>query len=320
LTFKSIGSSYACTGSTNWIVNTKITVDTQDYIVKQNETLNLTINPGQQVKVTSVPVEPAGKNCSNSDTPVESTNTTKVKSLRNGDNVPTIQAFSSQTSVEQYLRNYVSNGKINIGAKDIIYLFEIGQSNPSNSGFDLQDNVFLVSVSDPTPTPLPTYTYSIWASSTTPAQIANDSRAIEVGVKFKSDVDGYITGIRFYKGSGNTGTHIGNLWTSSGQKLATATFTNETATGWQQVNFAQPVPITANTVYIASYHTSRGYYAANQRYFETAGVDSPPLRFLRNGESGGNGVYKYGATSSFPTDTYRSSNYWIDVVFINSYL
>ena len=157
--------------------------------------------------------------------------------------------------------------------------------------------------------------YSLWNETVTPAITAKpDRNAVELGVKFKSDVNGYITGIRFYKGSGNTGTHVGNLWTSSGQRLATATFTNETATGWQQVNFAQPVPITANTVYVASYHTSVGYYAINEGFFANASIDNPPLRFLRDGESGGNGVYKYG-TSGFPNQTYRSSNYWVDVVF-----
>jgi hypothetical protein len=156
---------------------------------------------------------------------------------------------------------------------------------------------------------------SIWNDTATPAVVAKpDNRAVELGVKFKSDIDGYITGIRFYKGTSNTGTHVGNLWTSSGQQLATATFTNETASGWQQVNFAQPVPITANTVYVASYHTNVGYYSINEGYFATASVDSPPLHFLRDGVSGGNGVYKYGS-SGFPSQTYRSSNYWVDVVF-----
>ena len=79
-------------------------------------------------------------------------------------------------------------------------------------------------------------------------------------MKFRSDSSGYITGIRFYKASTNTGTHVGNLWTSTGTRLATATFTSETASGWQQVNFATPVAITANTVYVASYHTNVGHY------------------------------------------------------------
>ena len=92
--------------------------------------------------------------------------------------------------------------------------------------------------------------------------LAADPNAVSLGVKFRSDVNGFITGIRFYKGSANTGTHVGSLWTSGGQLLATATFTNETASGWQQANFATPVAITANTVYVASYHAPNGGYAA----------------------------------------------------------
>ncbi|WP_035139885.1 DUF4082 domain-containing protein [Fischerella sp. PCC 9605] len=156
---------------------------------------------------------------------------------------------------------------------------------------------------------------TIWSSSTTPANpSASDPNAVELGVKFRSDLNGYITGIRFYKGSTNTGTHTGTLWSSSGQKLATATFTNETASGWQQVNFANPVPITANTVYVASYYAPNGRYALNNNYFASSGVDNEPLHALRNGVSGGNGVYKYG-TSGFPTSSYQSTNYWVDVAF-----
>src|SRR5207302_5928340 len=89
----------------------------------------------------------------------------------------------------------------------------------------------------------------------------SDPASIEVGVKFRSDVAGYILGLRFYKGSTNTGTHVGTLWTSAGTALASATFTGETASGWQQVNFASAVPISANTTYVASYHAPVGHYA-----------------------------------------------------------
>ena len=133
-------------------------------------------------------------------------------------------------------------------------------------------------------------------------------------MKFRSDVNGTITGIRFYKASTNTGTHVANLWTSSGTLLTTITFTGETASGWQQVLFSSPVPITANTVYVASYRALTGHYSANLNYFATA-VDSPPLHALANGVSGGNGVYAYGSTSLFPAQTYSSANYWVDVMF-----
>src|SRR5713226_3648019 len=156
---------------------------------------------------------------------------------------------------------------------------------------------------------------TIWPSSTVPSIPSfNDSSAVEVGVKFTSDVSGNILGVRFYKGSANTGTHIGNLWGSAGTLLATATFTNETASGWQQVNFSAPVAITANTVYVASYHTNVGGYSVDQNYFANSGFDDPPLHALKDGASGGDGVFVQGA-SAFPTNSFQSDNYWVDVVF-----
>ena len=143
---------------------------------------------------------------------------------------------------------------------------------------------------------------TIWPASAVPNVVSDgDTASVNLGVKFRADVDGFITGIRFYKGANNTGTHIGTLWTSGGAQLATATFTNETASGWQQVNFATPVAVTANTVYVASYLAPNGRYAGDNSYFATSGVDNPPLRALQNGVSGGNGVYAYGATTTFPS-------------------
>ncbi|WP_370058528.1 DUF4082 domain-containing protein [Bradyrhizobium yuanmingense] len=141
---------------------------------------------------------------------------------------------------------------------------------------------------------------------------SGDTSPVEVGVKFTASVNGTITGLRFYKGSLNTGPHIADLWSSTGTLLATATFTNETASGWQQVNFSTPVAITAGTTYVASYHTN-GNYSGTQNYFATS---------LANGQltapAGANGVYAYGSGSAFPTNSYRSSNYWVDVVFNGS--
>ena len=161
-----------------------------------------------------------------------------------------------------------------------------------------------------------TATYTIWSNAATPANPSdNDSAAVELGVKFESSTAGYVTGIRFYKGAGNTGTHVGHLWTSTGTLLATATFTGETATGWQQVTFANPVAIAANTVYVASYYAPNGGYAADSDYFASSGVTSGPLHALSNAAGNGNGVYLYGTGGGFPTSSYNATNYWVDVMF-----
>jgi Domain of unknown function (DUF4082) len=60
---------------------------------------------------------------------------------------------------------------------------------------------------------------------------------------------------------------VGSLWAATGTLLASATFTNETASGWQQVEFAQPVPVQAHTLYVASYYAPTGRYAADAGYF-----------------------------------------------------
>jgi Domain of unknown function (DUF4082)/Bacterial Ig-like domain/Bacterial Ig-like domain (group 2)/Putative Ig domain len=157
---------------------------------------------------------------------------------------------------------------------------------------------------------------TIWSSSATPLNPSVvDPNSVELGVKFRADLNGFITGVRFYKGAANTGVHVGNLWNSAGQLLATANFTNETASGWQQVNFSSPVVVTANTVYIASYFTAVGNYAGDNGFFAASGVDNFPLHALQDGVSGGDGVYAYSASSIFPTNTFMSTNYWVDVVF-----
>ncbi|GAB3970766.1 hypothetical protein GCM10029978_044720 [Actinoallomurus acanthiterrae] len=163
-----------------------------------------------------------------------------------------------------------------------------------------------------------TPTSSLWDDTAVPAVQSNpDTQPVTLGVKFTASVNGFISGIRFYKGSLNTGTHVGSLWSSSGTLLASATFTNETASGWQQVNFSTPVPVTANTTYIASYFTSSGYYSVTRPYFTSAYVNAP-LTAPASADSGGNGVYAYGATNTFPTGTYQTTNYWVDVLFVAS--
>lgn len=155
----------------------------------------------------------------------------------------------------------------------------------------------------------------LWSSAVTPGTASwNDSSAVEVGVKFQSSVNGTVSGVQFYKGTGNTGTHTGSLWTASGRLLAKVTFTNETATGWQTATFSTPVAITANTTYIVSYFAPNGRYAADTDYFTASGLQSGSLRALSSAE-GGNGVYRYGSTSGFPNQSFKGTNYWVDVVF-----
>jgi hypothetical protein len=155
---------------------------------------------------------------------------------------------------------------------------------------------------------------TLWPPSAVPTVLdTQDPNPAELGINFRSDVDAQIAGLRFYKSSRNTGTHVGHIWTSDGRLLAAATFTNETAAGWQQVMFSAPVAITANTTYVASYHTNVGHYSITKGYFDGLAVDAPPLHAPSSVAGSGNGVLGDGV-SAFPTTTYQAANYWVDVV------
>ncbi len=157
-------------------------------------------------------------------------------------------------------------------------------------------------------------TSSLFTSAdTSGVTAANDANSVELGVKFIASANGQITGLTYYKSAQDTGTHVGSLWTASGQLLGQATFINETASGWQTVSFTQPINITAGTTYVASYH-SNGFYSATANYF-TTDYTSGALTAPASTVSGGNGVYAYGTGSLFPTSSYNASNYWVDVLY-----
>lgn len=158
---------------------------------------------------------------------------------------------------------------------------------------------------------------TIWPNVTTPQDLViPDSGPVEVGVKFSSNKNGVIRGIRFYKGStANGGAHVGSLWSQSGTLLGQATFTGETASGWQEVLFAAPVSINANTTYVASYFLPQGNYSRNGSYFSTSFSNGNSLTALQNTGLEPNGVYFYTGSPAFPTDNAGDQNYWVDVIF-----
>ena len=105
-----------------------------------------------------------------------------------------------------------------------------------------------------------------------------------------------------------------NLWSATGTRLAMATFTNETASGWQQVNYAACGD--------HRQHDLRGVVLQSAwvlrdlpRLLPEPGRGctapaSPPQRRV-----GTEWSFQYAGTSVFPTDTWEESNYWVDVAF-----
>jgi Domain of unknown function (DUF4082) len=135
------------------------------------------------------------------------------------------------------------------------------------------------------------------------------SAPYELGLKFQSSVTGKITGIRFWKGSAEQTRHVGRIWSASGTLLASVTFANETASGWQVQNLATPLSINAHTTYVVSVSTSNTNYVCTNNVLSSAIINGPLSTVVGN-----NGVY--GPRGTFPTQTWQASNYFRDVVFV----
>jgi lysophospholipase L1-like esterase len=201
-------------------------------------------------------------------------------------------------------------------------LIGVGDIHPTGAGYKAMAqqwaHVLLANVYNITPPTPPVGRF--WPDTAVPAiPSVSDTQAtqgVEVGLKFRSDVDGVIKGVRFYKGTGNTGTHVGQLWSSTGDLLGSVTFAGESGNGWQQALFSSPVAISANTTYVVSYYAPAGHYSANSGGLATS-VDNSPLHALAGNAAGGNGVYFYttNPAGGFPINTYGDTNYWVDVVF-----
>jgi hypothetical protein len=131
----------------------------------------------------------------------------------------------------------------------------------------------------------------------------------ELGTKFVLDSPATLASIRFWKDAKETGSHTARLWSSTGTLLATLPVTGETpGGGWQQANFATPVALSANTVYIVSVN-------ANAFFSTTRSGLATPLTsgIARSAADIKNGVY--GASAGlFPASSFSSTNYFVDVV------
>ena len=162
---------------------------------------------------------------------------------------------------------------------------------------------------------------SIWGTSYSP-KVNSDydgsrGQTFELGVQFESNVSGVVTGVLFYKQRGMSGTNVGHLWSSNGTLLASATFSNETGSGWQHVSFSNPVSILADTFYTVSYSTGSPLFYFESGYFANGGVTNGNLTAPSDTDINGtildNGVYNYGG--DFPNSSQYSANFWVDLLF-----
>jgi endonuclease/exonuclease/phosphatase family metal-dependent hydrolase len=142
-----------------------------------------------------------------------------------------------------------------------------------------------------------------------------DTRAVEIGVKFRANVAGTVTALRFYRGTGNASGYVARLWTGGGALLAQVNVTDGRIPGWQEVPLPTPISLTAGATYVASYYSSNGQFARDVSGLASA-VVSGNLTAPGSASVGGNGVYVYQTGGGFPASSYKDANYWVDVRFV----
>ncbi len=140
---------------------------------------------------------------------------------------------------------------------------------------------------------------------------------VELGVKFYSEVGGAIKGIRFYKSSANTGTHVGNLWSSDGH-------VNGVSDLYERDGFRMATGKLCDAGADQFVHDLRGLLPLQLRplqrrrklllVYRQWTIRHCTRLSVTKRIWGVNGVYAYGANSTFPNQTFNATNYWVDVV------
>jgi hypothetical protein len=163
-------------------------------------------------------------------------------------------------------------------------------------------DLFTYTVSPPPPAPITAF--EMTDPSFAPAiPVADDTNPVELGVTFSAR-PATVYAVQFYRGAPSDSGFAVHLWDGSGNLLSTGHAPGNQAPGWQTVNFDVPVHIGFG-LYVASYYTSGGGYAADHNFaFPARG----PLSL-------GHGVYHYGSGGGFPNQSYLGSNYWVGPVF-----
>lgn len=165
---------------------------------------------------------------------------------------------------------------------------------------------------------------SLWGNIPTTGTTSTNEGPVNLGLTFKSDVAGQVSGVKFYNPAGGNagGNDIGKLWECNsancnpalgGTELASVNFPADTTEGWKTASFSEPVQIQADKYYMVTYFTSTGYFRAHAFYFLGNDQHSAPLHAM-NIDTTVNGTYALGE-AAFPSETYQARNYWVDVMF-----
>jgi hypothetical protein len=152
----------------------------------------------------------------------------------------------------------------------------------------------------------------------TPASVPHqEDNPLELGIRFQSNVAGFIKGVRFFSDDDvdPTAVYTGALRMADGTLMASAVFSGPVSSDtWTQVLFSSPVEIAANTEYIVTYHSTR-FNHSEESGGAAGAITNGPLSTPASGA-----VFRYENTFDPSAAGFAPSNnnYWADVLFTPS--
>ncbi len=210
--------------------------------------------------------------------------------------VVSVNANSVYPITQNGLQSVVTNGILSSVADGNNGVFNETQGSFPSQSFN-NSNYFVDLVTAPLPGTI--FTTQL------PQNSFNDG-PYEMGTKFTVSEVAHVKSIRYYKVPGESGVHTGRLWDASGYQIASVTFTNETASGWQIALLPNTVEIYPENVYVVTVNS-------NIEYGATPGglASSITNGIISSVADGNNGVF--GAPGVFPTSSFNNGNYFRDV-------
>lgn len=151
---------------------------------------------------------------------------------------------------------------------------------------------------------------SLFTENSVPCSTCNEKdKPVELGLVFKPKVESEIRKIQLYS---NVATdYIINVWTIGGLKLYSQNYTARK--GLNTVLLNNQVNLKANETYVVSFYSPQGYYSVNVN-FHASEITKGNLVIPSSNSVSGNGRYKYSSTSTFPTDNWNNTDYYIGPV------
>lgn len=126
--------------------------------------------------------------------------------------------------------------------------YEIDGTHYSLAGHALAASILISGAPAPAP-----YSNTLFSSASTPQGVLSLSR--EAGIGVDSYIAGHLVGVRWYKPTGETGSHTVNVWTTGDTLLQSVPQASETASGWQEQAIT-PISYAAFDTIIVSVNTN----------------------------------------------------------------